>query len=473
MVATDADLPTNRLTFLISAPFVSGATVNGGTGVLTWTPTEAQGGSNFVVTVRVSDNGSPSLSATQSFTITVRKINSAPVLTNLNNTVFTINELTSISLTNKATDTDVPTNVLTYELLSALSGATVDPATGIFTWTPSEAQGPSSNSILVRVFDDGTPSLSATQRFSIVVNEVNLPPVLSPIVDRTVDAGQLLSFANQVDDPDLPPQALRFSLVEGPDGANINAETGVFRWTPACAQGSTTNRISVRVTDNGLPVSLSATQSFSVVVLECIEASLGNGVVQAGGSSGVAIRLLSTVELTNFSFAIRPPPARFTNLAVHPDISLVTTSFTSNLANGDFFVNFTLPGDRILQGPTNVADLSFEALANQTSAFVWLDLSGVAGQKPNGDLVVNRFGHAGRVAVVGEAPLLEAVLSTNGQVQLVLYALPGTTNCLETTTVLTPQPLWTPWQTNIQTSLAQTLLPPSATNQLFIRAVKQ
>jgi hypothetical protein len=169
IVATDADLPANRLTFSTVSPFVTGVAINGTSGLLSWTPTEAQGGSSYSIKIRVLDNGSPSLSATQSFTITVRKVNSAPVLTNLNNMVTNITELTSITLTNKATDSDLPANTLTYELLSALSGATVQPATGVFTWTPSETQAATSNNIAVRVFDNGTPSLSATQSFTIFV----------------------------------------------------------------------------------------------------------------------------------------------------------------------------------------------------------------------------------------------------------------------------------------------------------------
>src|SRR5207249_76164 len=102
--------------------------------------------------------------------------------------------------------------------------ATVNAASGVFNWTPNEAQGPSSNSILVRVFDNGTPSLSATQRFTIVVNEVNSPPVLSPISDKTVPVGQLLSFSNVVSDLDVPANVLTFSLGPGaPTGANVNS----------------------------------------------------------------------------------------------------------------------------------------------------------------------------------------------------------------------------------------------------------
>ena len=211
----------------------------------------------------------PSLNATQSITIIVNEVNVAPVLNNLSNTVWTINELTPITLTNKATDVDVPTNVLTYEIVSAPAGASVNSTNGVFSWTPTEAQGPSSNSILVRVFDNGVPSLSATQRFTIMVNEVNSAPIFSPIANQTVAVGQLLTVNSVVNDPDLPAQVLTFSLGSGaPTGANLDTSSGVFTWTPT-AQSPGTNAITIRVVDNGAP-SLSATQSFTLFVTTAI-----------------------------------------------------------------------------------------------------------------------------------------------------------------------------------------------------------
>src|SRR5206468_3897423 len=191
----------------------------------------------------------------------------------LNNSTRTINELTSITLTNKATDNDIPTNTLTYEIVSAPLGATLNPANGIFAWTPSEAQGPSSNSILVRVFDDGIPSLSATQRFSIVVNEVNSAPIFSPIPNKSVAAGQTLTFNAVVTDQDLPAQVLTFNLESGaPTGAAIDPSSGVFSWTPANNAPPSTNQVKIRVVDNGTP-SLSATQSVTIFVTVSIRIS--------------------------------------------------------------------------------------------------------------------------------------------------------------------------------------------------------
>jgi hypothetical protein len=69
--ASDADLPNESLTFSIaSGPF--NANINSLTGVFTWTPTVAQQNSSYSFTVVVTDNGSPSLSATRSFTVIVK-----------------------------------------------------------------------------------------------------------------------------------------------------------------------------------------------------------------------------------------------------------------------------------------------------------------------------------------------------------------------------------------------------------------
>ena len=47
-------------------------------------------------------------------------------------------------------------------------------------WTPSEAQGPSTNTFTTVVTDSGAPSKSTTNSFVVTVNEVNSAPVLPP-----------------------------------------------------------------------------------------------------------------------------------------------------------------------------------------------------------------------------------------------------------------------------------------------------
>ena len=69
--ATDADLPANGLTYSLDAGAPAGATINATTGVFSWTPTANQGGGSYGVTVRVTDNGSPALSDSETISVTV------------------------------------------------------------------------------------------------------------------------------------------------------------------------------------------------------------------------------------------------------------------------------------------------------------------------------------------------------------------------------------------------------------------
>jgi hypothetical protein len=80
----------------------------------------------------------------------------------------------------------------------------------------------------------------------------------------------------------------------------------------------------------------------------------------------------------------------------------------------------------------------------------------------------------GRVVVIGEEPLLEALLSTNGEVQLILYAQPGTTNEVQSASQLPTGGAWTSLEHVTMTNMFQFLQPFPATNKMrFYRAVRQ
>ena len=173
----------------------------------------------------------------------------------------------TISYTNAATDSDLPPNALTFSLQNPPAGATINPTNGVFTWTPDESQGPSTNQIVMIVSDDGTPSLTATQSFTVIVLETNSAPTLAGISNHTIFEGETLTFTNTASDTDLPANTLVFSLENAPTNAVIDGVTGVFSWTPNQSQAPATNTIAVIVTDNGIP-SLTATQFFTVTVLK-------------------------------------------------------------------------------------------------------------------------------------------------------------------------------------------------------------
>jgi hypothetical protein len=179
----------------------------------------------------------------------------------------TINEGETLAFQVVAQDYDVPSQVITFSLnTNAPVGASIS-TNGQFTWTPTEAEGPGLYLIEVMATDNGTPSLSATQEITITVNEVNLPPVLSPIPDLSARIGQTLVYTNQALDNDWPTNTLTYHLEEdAPAGATIDPDTGVFSWTPDTSQGPRTWSLTVTVNDHGAPA-MSDSKSMLITVL--------------------------------------------------------------------------------------------------------------------------------------------------------------------------------------------------------------
>jgi len=259
--ATDSDLPANTLSFaLVSGP--TGLTVSSG-GAIAWTPTEAQGPSTNTVTVRVFDDGTPSMSATNSFQVIVSEVNTerssrCPARR-------TIPEQTALSVTATATDSDLPANTLSFALVSGPTGLTVSSG-GAIAWTPTEAQGRAPNTVTVRVFDDGIPSMSATNSFQVIVTEVNTAPLLTVPGTQTIPEQTALSVNATATDSDLPANTLSFALVFRSDGSDrfFGRRDRLDADRSAGAEHQHRHRAGLR---RRIP-SMSATNSFQVIVSE-------------------------------------------------------------------------------------------------------------------------------------------------------------------------------------------------------------
>jgi hypothetical protein len=194
--------------------------------------------------------------------ITVNPINDPPVLPFQSDR--TITELQTLTVTNTATDVEVPPEDLSYTLLNPPDGAAID-SDGVITWTPSITQAPSTNAIITVVTDDGQPPLSATNSFLVFVRDINALPILPPQSDRTVDELTLLVVTNTASENNILPLSLVYRFLAAPLDATIDSN-GIISWTPSEDAGPGSYTISTVVTDT---VSLlSATNSFMVTVNE-------------------------------------------------------------------------------------------------------------------------------------------------------------------------------------------------------------
>jgi len=269
--ATDPDLPTDTLTFSLDAASLAlGMTIDSNTGVFSWTPTEGQGGMTPSVTITVTDNGTGNLTDSETFTITVNEVNTAPVLGAIGDQV--VDELTTLTFTATATDNDLPADTLTYSLdaASLALGMTIDPNSGVFSWTPTEGQGGMTPSVTVTVTDSGTGNLVDSETFTVTVNDVNISPTTSPVTlnplvedsaPRTITQAELLANAVDLDGDSLT--AVNLGISSG-KGTLIDNGDGTWTYAPAL-NDDTSVSFSYTISDGTDTVAGTATLDISPV----------------------------------------------------------------------------------------------------------------------------------------------------------------------------------------------------------------
>jgi hypothetical protein len=294
--AADTDVPVNTLAYqLVSAPTNSLISTNG---IITWLPAEAQGPGTNTFTTAVSDGVA---TVTNQFVVEVTEVNVAPLLS-LASAQLQVPELEMLTLTNTATDSDIPVQSLTYQLLGSPAGAGI--TNGVIGWLPAEVQGPSTN-ILTTVVSDGM--MNATNLVTIVVQEVNSAPTFSNSpTNTTVSSYNSLLVANPATDTDLPANLLSYTLLVGPTNAAVDTN-GVITWTPGPAQIPSTNLFTTVVNDGVAMM----TNSFVVTVLAPLVAPTiisiklegDNAIVTWSSESGqgYVLEYINDLHTTNWS----------------------------------------------------------------------------------------------------------------------------------------------------------------------------
>lgn len=161
----------------------------------------------------------------------------------------TVNENEALSISLNAHAQGLRPDEWTYGVISGPPGAKVDPKTGKFTWRPSEEQGPGEFPVTVGAQARGANAASDKQSFTITVQEVNQPPVISEIEPQTVTAGESLRVAIKAKDADKPAQTLIYTLKQGPPGAKVDAGTGLLTWDAPYSSANTEHLVDVSVSD--------------------------------------------------------------------------------------------------------------------------------------------------------------------------------------------------------------------------------
>jgi hypothetical protein len=377
-------------------------------------------------------------------TTTVSIVNHAPVLTAIPDQIISEGETFSLKL--PASDPDLPNDSLSFTLApGAPPGMTLDSVNGVLQWPTGETTGPSTNLVTVTVRDTGVPPLTDSRTFAVIVNEVNTPPQLAPIANRIVSEGQWLRVTNSTTDNDIPAQELTYSLGPGaPQGMVIDPVSGLLTWRPSATQGGVTNWISVVVMDNGIP-SLGATQAFKVIVRDAIASLVFAAIptnVLAGNTGSMRLQLVANDAVTNLSMLIDLPESPLTNLTLRGVSGDVAGAALLRLGPSTYQAVLQAGASTPFGGDENLAELGFQALPGVVSTIVPVRLSGLSATRQDGTTVADARSIDGRVFVIGEQPILEALVTTNRGRGLMLYANPGRNYSLQYSTNLALANTW-------------------------------
>ena len=183
--------------------------------------------------------------------------NSAPVLASIGNK--SVDEGQNLSFTLSATDPDSG-DTLSYSASNLPAGATFDPTTRTFSWTPDYTQAGNYPNVEFTVTDNGSPMMLDFEDITITVGDVNRVPIFAAVGPQQVLEHDTLTFTVAATDPDG--NAVTLSASDMPSRATFNTSTGVFSWTPGGSTAAVYTPTFI-ATDNGSPV---ASSSVDVVI---------------------------------------------------------------------------------------------------------------------------------------------------------------------------------------------------------------
>lgn len=245
-----------------------GAAFDAVTQTFNWTPTYDQSGLyNNLRAVMIAGK----LSDTTMISIQVNHVNRPPVLALVPDQTVAENQLLSFVI--NGSDPDVEdAGKLTYTAENLPEGASFDPVTRTFSWTPTFEQSGLYPGVTFTVTDPS--GLSDSKQIQITGTHVNRAPDILAIDNQQCAENSLLSFQLSATDPDAEDSGrLVFSAAGLPEGAVLNPASGLFEWTPTFDQSgeySLTFSISDGEYSDQIPVTISVAHVNRPPVLDAV-----------------------------------------------------------------------------------------------------------------------------------------------------------------------------------------------------------
>ncbi|HUQ71021.1 MAG TPA: cadherin repeat domain-containing protein, partial [Planctomycetaceae bacterium] len=235
-------------------------------------PINFEATTQFVVQVKVQDNGNPSQSRTQGYTINITDVNEAPIF--VPPTTFSIPENRSVGYVVGEVDAVDPENrPLTYSIVGGNTNGqfAINASTGVITVAKAtiDFETTPQHVLQIKAQDNGNPVKSAQQAVTINVTNLNEPPVfLQPLAFTAAENTGNGVVVGTVRTADPEGNAVTYSLVGGNtnNAFSINPTAGeIIVKNSAALDFETTPQflLQVKAQDNGNPAN-SRTQTITV-----------------------------------------------------------------------------------------------------------------------------------------------------------------------------------------------------------------
>ncbi|NJO70635.1 MAG: hypothetical protein HC825_00805, partial [Oscillatoriales cyanobacterium RM1_1_9] len=261
-----------------------------GTATLAGTPTNDQVG-NHLVELQVEDIAG--LTATQTFAIAVANTNDPPEFTSTAPTSATQDSPYTYNIVTTDPDTGDSLTITGTTLPSWLTLTSTGNGTATLSGTPTSAEVGSAFNLQLQVQD--LAGATATQTFSVNVDNINDPPTISGVPATSVNQDGNYSFIPTASDPDN--DTLSFSIQNQPAWVSFNSATGELSGTPDNDDVGITTGIVISVNDGTVTVDL---PSFDLTVNNTndppIALSLGNLNITENQPTGTVVGDFSTVD---------------------------------------------------------------------------------------------------------------------------------------------------------------------------------
>ena len=283
--AVDAD--NDPLTYeLLQAP--ENMDINA-SGMITWLA--ARSNSIEKVSIRVHDTNGAQV--TQTYSISIKpKNNHAPSISSASLNKAAAGELYRYDIIASDPDGDM----LSYELLEKPEGMKVDANSSSIQWIPTHADY-GLNKIVLKVSDPYGAYLTQSWSIWVSITDNSAPTIVSPPQTIAYAANRYIYNIVANDDEE---DGLSYSLVDFPDGMQIDPASGQISWIPEFLQIGAHN-VTVRVKDDK---GAYGEQSFSLLVHEApaeisVDITLSDSIIDKGESVTIYVETLSLKQSKN------------------------------------------------------------------------------------------------------------------------------------------------------------------------------